>query len=88
MITVALIAEEAWQAAGSPADMEGWLGTLTYGEVEQVMRTAEVTRDEFLRRMAGQPDLARQASTAERPWVMLAEPGALRQWWDSAPGRT
>lgn len=88
MITVAWIAEERWQAAGSPADIETWLGTLTYSEVEQTMMQTEVTRDEFLRRMAGHPDLVRQASTADGLFIMLAERDVLRQWWASAPGRT
>jgi hypothetical protein len=85
-VTVACIAEEAWQAAGSPADTEGWLGTLSYGEVDQVMVKTEVARDELLRRLAGFPDLVRQASTAERPFVMLVDLAALRQWWKSASG--
>jgi hypothetical protein len=88
LVAVVSIAEEPWQAAGSPDDVEAWLGTLDHDQVNQVMRQTEVTRDEFLRRMAVFPDLVRQVSTAEGLFIMLIEPNGLRQWWDSAADKT
>jgi hypothetical protein len=88
MITVAYLAEETWRAAEASGDPDTYLNGLGFDGIGKAMRKETVTRDEFLRRMAGNPVLARHGSTAKDALVMLMEPDALRQWWASTPGRT
>ena len=85
MITVKYIAEETWLAAEASGDPDGYLNGLGFDGIGKAMRTDTVTRDEFLRRMAGSPVLARNASTADGLLVVLMEHDALRQWHGSAP---
>jgi hypothetical protein len=83
-ITVKYLAEETWRAAEASGDVDAYLNGLGFDGIGKAMRTEVVTRDEFLRRMAGGPALARHSSTAADPLVILMEPDALRQWWGSA----
>jgi hypothetical protein len=66
------------------ADLDAWF-ELHPPEI----KSEDVTRDEFTRRMAGNPvlDTLHEAGRDVRV-ISLAEPSAIIQWWNTAPGKT
>jgi hypothetical protein len=65
------------------ADLDTW-----FEHHPTEVKSEDVTRDEFVRRMAGNPilDTLHNAGRDVRV-ISLAEPSAIIQWWNTAPGK-